>query len=308
VKNLLKRNSKRKSEHYSGLKPKKGWPKRNIQMLKNHVIPGIFRTKVGETREFTDQPLESGQVRLTWIGHSGFLIEIGIRAVIVDPNWANWLGFLKRLREPGLHLHQIPEVDLVMVTHAHHDHMHKKSLKILQSKSGVIVPRGSASLVKKLGFSTVHEMDIWELLNFDELEIIHTPAMHWGARFFHDTHRDYGGYIIRSQGKNIFHCGDSAYFPGFKEIGERYDIDIALMPIGAYDAPSGRNVHMNPEEAIQAFSDLDAKILIPMHYGTFPLGNEPIHEPVIRLLSEAERLSFSDRVMILQEGESMIFS
>lgn len=297
----------RASAHYSGLLPKKGWAGRNAKMLRNHVVPGMFRKRSGETKSLDVSPLDSDQVRLTWIGHSGFYLEIGNRSAVIDPNWAKWLGFLKRIREPGLHLHELPEVDLVLVSHAHHDHMHRKSLKTLQSSHGVVVPRGSASLVKRLDFSRVHEMQVWDELDFEGMEVIHTPALHWGARFLHDTHRDYGGYIVRAAGRSVYHCGDSAYFPGFAEIGKRHEIDIALMPIGAYDAPSGRDVHMNPEEAVQAFLELGAKYLIPMHYGTFPLGNEPVHEPVERLLKEAERLGVGDRVMIPVEGESMIF-
>lgn len=301
-----KQSKKRASEHYSGLTPKKGWAKRNVKLLSTHVVPGLFRKRGGSTKSIDPSPIASDQMRVTWIGHSAFFVEIGSRTCIIDPNWAKWLGFLKRIREPGLHLHELPELDLVLVSHAHHDHMHKKSLKTLQSTFGVVVPRGSASLVNKLNFSAVHEMQVWDSIDFDGMEVIHTPAMHWGARFIHDTHRDYGGYIIRANGRSVFHCGDSAYFPGFAEIGKRHDIDVALMPIGAYDAPSGREVHMNPEEAVQAFLELGAKVLIPMHYGTFPLGNEPLHEPVERLLKEADRLGVAQCVIVPDEGDAVI--
>ncbi len=297
---------KRLSENYSGLLPKKGWAGRNAKILRNHVVPGLFRKRSGETKPIDLTPLATDQVRVTWIGHSGFFVEIGNRTTVIDPNWAKWLGFLKRIREPGLHLHELPEVDLVLVSHAHHDHMHKKSLKTLQSSHGVVVPRGSASLVRRLDFNHVHEMQVWDQIDFDGMEVIHTPALHWGARFIHDTHRDYGGYIVRASGRSVFHCGDSAYFSGFKEIGKRHEIDVALMPIGAYEAPSGRDVHMNPEEAVQAFIELGAKSLIPMHYGTFPLGNEPTHEPVERLLKEADRLGVAHCVIVPAEGESVI--
>lgn len=298
--------NKRAAQHYSGLLPKKGWAGRNIKILRNHVVPGMFRKRSGETKALDVTPLEIDQVRLTWIGHSGFFLEIGDRTAVIDPNWAKWLGFLKRIREPGLHLHDLPEVDLVLVSHAHYDHMHKRSLKTLQSSYGVVVPRGSGSLVQRLDFRDVHEMQVWDMLDFHGMEVIHTPALHWGARFIHDTHRDYGGYIIRAAGRSVFHCGDSAYFPGFAEIGKRHDIDIALMPIGAYDAPSGRDVHMNPEEAVRAFVELGAKYLIPMHYGTFPLGNEPLHEPIERLLKEADRLGVAECVIVPAEGDSVI--
>lgn len=248
-----------------------------------------------------DPPLED-RVRITWIGHASFFLQFAGHSVIVDPNWATWHGPVKRVLKPGLNLGDVPEVDLVLVTHAHFDHLHKPSLKTLQARGGIVVPRGSASLVKRLGFPAVHEVKVWDELSFDALEVIHTPSHHWGARFLHDVHRDYGGYIVKANNKSVFHCGDSAYFGGFRDIGKRHSIDIALMPIGAYEAPSGRDVHMNPEEAVRAFADLDAKVMIPMHYGTFPLGNEPLHEPVERLLAEADRLGISDKILIPEAG------
>ena len=266
---------------YSGLLPQKGWPARNLKFLRHRVVPGMFQRRNGHVLEPVLAPPDLDKVRITWIGHASFFLQFAGHSVIVDPNWAKWHGPVKRSRRPGLNLHGVPEVDLVLVTHAHFDHLHKPSLKILQASEGIVVPMGSGSLVKRLGFP---------------------PSHHWGARFIHDTHRDYGGYIVRAGGKSVFHCGDSAYFEGFKEIGKRFQIDVALMPIGAYESPSGRDVHMNPEEAVRAFADLGAKALIPMHYGTFPLGNEPHDEPVERLLMEADRLGIREQVLIPEEG------
>ena len=244
-------------------------------------------------------------MRVTWIGHASFFIQFPQHAVLIDPNWARWHGIVKRERMPGLHIDAVPEVDLVLVSHAHFDHLHKPSLRTLKARQGIVVPKGSHSLVRRLGFDSVHEMAIWDELAFEEMEVVHTPSHHWGARYIHDTHRDYGGYIVKAGGRSVFHCGDSAYFEEFSEIGRRHKVDLALMPIGAYDAPSGRDVHMNPEEAVQAFADLEANLMIPMHYGTFPLGGEQHHEPVERLLKEADRLGLRDRIIVPQEGEAV---
>jgi len=262
----------------------------------------MFRRRAGNVLEPVLAPPDPDKVRVTWIGHASFFLQFAGHSVIVDPNWAKWHGPVKRSRVPGLDLHGVPKVDLVLVTHAHFDHLHKPTLRILQAREGIVIPLGSRSLVKYLGFPAIHEMKVWDELCFDNLEIIHTPSHHWGARFLHDTHRDFGGYIVRAGGKSVFHCGDSAYFEGFREIGSRYEIDIALMPIGAYDTPSGRDVHMNPEDAVRAFVDLNAKMLIPMHYGTFPLGNEPLDEPLGRLLAEADYLGIRDQLLIPEEG------
>ena len=134
-----------------------------------------------------------------------------------------------------------------------------------------------------------------------------TPCHHWGARVLHDTHRGFGGFIVQSGGRTIYHCGDTAYFPGFKEIGKRFDIDVALLPIGAYEPPSGRDVHMNPEQALHAFMDLGAKVMVPMHYGTFRLSHEPLDEPLERLLIAAKQMGLSEKIAVMTEGKPEIF-
>lgn len=293
------------AKNYSGLSPKKGWGSRSYRFWRHRIIPQMFRAPLGETLEADHNPPSPGKTRITWVGHASFLVQFEDRSVIFDPNWATWMGPVKRQRLPGLRLESLPVVDLVCVSHAHFDHMHKTSLRTIQSRQGIVVPRGSGKLVKKLGFERVKEMAIWEEHVMDGIDVIHTPSHHWGARFGHDTHRDYGGFIVKTPNRNVYHAGDSAYFEGFKEIGKRYDIDIALMPIGAYEAPSGRDVHLNPEEALQAYLDLGANKLIPMHYATFPLGNEEYSEPEERLLLEADRLGILDQIVMLDPGEGV---
>jgi len=124
---------------------------------------------------------------------------------------------------------------------------------------------------------------------------------------FNDTHRGFGGYVIESpNGPAIYHSGDTAYFDGFEEIGRRLHPEIALLPIGAYFPDSYRSVHTSPEEALRAFLDLHAEVMIPMHYGTFRLGREPMDEPLPRLLRAASRSAVGEKVVPLVEGESWI--
>ena len=122
---------------------------------------------------------------------------------------------------------------------------------------------------------------------------------------FKDTHRGFGGYVIEStDGPAIYHSGDTAYFSGFAEIGRRLHPEIALLPIGAYFPDSYRSVHTSPEEALQAFLDLKADAMIPMHYGTFRLGREPMDEPLPRLMRAAESAGIGNHLVALREGES----
>lgn len=258
---------------------------------------------------------ESGELGITFIGHSGFLIQIGGKNVLIDPNFANWIFILKRLRRPGLRLRELPPIDYVLVSHAHFDHLHRPSLrqvaKLTRKLGGpaptVIVPKHVGELVERLGFRQVVQTDWWQTLRDNAgLEITHTPANHWGARLIHDHHRGFGGFVVRKGEHSVYHSGDTAYFRGFEEIGQRLFPEIALLPIGAYEPPSFRNVHTSPEDALQGFLDLGAKRMIPMHYGTFRLSHEPMEEPVPRLLAAADKARVRERVTVLREGETLI--
>ena len=169
----------------------------------------------------------------------------------------------------------------------------------------VVVPSGVEDLVARLGFARVHTMTWWQQTTVAGLEVTMTPAQHWGARLFHDTHRGFGGYVLRGGGSRVYHSGDTAYFDGFREIGRRLNPEVALLPIGAYFPDSYRAVHTSPEEALRAFVELGAEVMVPMHFGTFRLGREPMEEPPVRLMEEARRLGLEERVRILQEGERL---
>jgi L-ascorbate metabolism protein UlaG (beta-lactamase superfamily) len=157
----------------------------------------------------------------------------------------------------------------------------------------------------RLGFARVHEMEWWDRLEVKGLGVTMTPCRHWGARMFNDTHRGYGGYVVENGGFSVYHSGDTAYFSGFAEIGKRLKPKVALLPIGAYFPDSYRAVHTSPEEAVRGFVELGAECMVPMHYGTFKLGREPMDEPVERLMAEAKRLGIEKKMIVLEEGEMM---
>jgi L-ascorbate metabolism protein UlaG (beta-lactamase superfamily) len=121
-----------------------------------------------------------------------------------------------------------------------------------------------------------------------------------------DGHRGYGGYLVEGGARRLYYSGDTAYFAGFREIGARLQPEFALLPIGAYTPDSYRAVHMSPEDALRAFEDLGAERMVPMHYGTFWLSEEPLDEPLPRLFASAERLGLSDRIALVREGETQI--
>jgi L-ascorbate metabolism protein UlaG (beta-lactamase superfamily) len=302
---ILPRLREGKPGNHVGLKPAEGWHKRNF--LAEVVWPSLFERRTGERRSPEFPALQAGQVALTWIGHASFLVQAPGVNLLIDPNWARWLKVIKRMREPGLELHALPDIDAVLITHAHFDHLDKRTLRKVAAEQPIVVPRNVGRLVHGLGFDRVHELEVWESMQLGPVKVTMTPAHHWGARMLADVHRGFGGFLIEVEGRSILHCGDSAYFPGFAEIGKRLPVEIALLPIGAYDPPSGREVHMTPEDALRAFVELGARTFVPMHYGTFRLSYEPAWEPPSRLIECAGAEGLLERVCFLREGEPRVF-
>jgi L-ascorbate metabolism protein UlaG (beta-lactamase superfamily) len=195
------------------------------------------------------------------------------------------------------------------------DHLDRASLRrvvrITRRRKGrapvVVVPNDVGDIVRGLGFSAVIELRWWESYVAGGLTITHTPAKHWGTRWIMDGHRGYGGYLVEGGARRLYYSGDTAYFAGFHEIGVRLRPEVALLPIGAYAPDSYRAVHTSPEDALRAFQDLGAEWMVPMHYGTFWLSEEPLEEPLPRLLASAESMGLADRIAVVPEGETKIF-
>ena len=238
-----------------------------------------------------------GELGVMFLGHSSFLLQLGGRNVLVDPVFANRLVVLRRQRRPGVVVADLPRIDVVLVSHAHMDHLNRPTLRRIArvNRDGtppvIILPHNCADLVQGMGYSEVQTLRWWEETTVAGLRITSTPAKHWGARMFKDTHRGFGGYVVAdAAGYRVYHSGDTAYFDWFREIARRTGpFDVALLPIGAYFPDAYRAVHTNPEEALQAFTELDARLMVPMHFGTFRLGREPMEEPPLRLMAEAVR-------------------
>ena len=287
-----------------------------IEQLVRLVRESHEQPMTGESR--LPEMVGKGETGVTFLGHSSFLLQMGGKNVLVDPVFSTRLIVLRRQRRPGVMVRDLPPIDLVLVTHAHMDHLDKASLRrvvratrrLRGTVPEIVVPNGVEDLVESMGFGRVHTMSWWEEIELLGLKITMTPCKHWGARMFRDTHREYGGYFIApvEGGQTLYHSGDTAYFGGFREVGERLRPDIALLPIGAYFPDTHRTVHTSPEEAVRGFVECGAKWMVPMHFGTFRLGREPMGEPVERLNADAVRLGIEDKVRVLSEGETMRLS
>lgn len=276
-------------------------------------------------RESHSQPLQGepqlppapapGESAITFIGHSSFLLQLAGQGLLVDPVFATRLIAMRRQRRPGVRVADLPKIEAVLLSHAHMDHLNRPSLRRVcreMRRRGLpapiaVVPNGVSDLVSDLGFREIRELRWWEQTVLGPLTVTSTPCKHWGARMFKDTHRGFGGYVLAAEGApTVYHSGDTAYFNGFGEIGRRLRPEIALLPIGAYFPDSHRTVHTSPEESLQAFLDVGAQTLVPMHYNTFPLGREPMTEPLPRLLAAAERVGVRAAMRPLAEGESLV--
>jgi len=276
----------------------------------------VRHSAVTPTSGETHKPklVANGDLGLTFIGHSSFFLRMGGHNVLIDPNFARWLFILKRLKRPGVEVRDLPPIDLVLITHAHFDHLHRASLRAITQHSRrmgrtttAIVPHHVLDLVADLGFDQIVELDWWGSFRHHGMTVTHVPSRHWGARVIKDSHRGYGGYVLREGKHSVYHAGDTAYFSGFREIGEKLAPEVALLPIGAYNPETYRNVHANPSDATRAFLDLNARWMIPMHYGTFRLSHEPVDEPLMLLREEAKAAGIEDRLRIMEEGITEIF-
>lgn len=254
---------------------------------------------------------------ITWIGHSTFFLQYEGMNIITDPIWARRLGFEKRLGQPGIPLSEVPPIDLILISHSHYDHLHIASIrKLYRAGTTLVVPVGLKRKMLRKGFHNCVEMEWWQEIKLGKIKLSFVPTQHWTRRTPWDTNTSHwGGYILEpaDSGKqksspNLYFAGDSGYFPGFKEIGGRYKIDIALMPIGAYEPEwFMTSQHVNPEEAIQAFLDVGAETMIPMHYGTFRLADDTAREALDRMENARVKHAISEeRIRTLGYGETLV--
>jgi L-ascorbate metabolism protein UlaG (beta-lactamase superfamily) len=279
------------------------WQRERKAKQKNgsYQVPHVDKT------ERTLMHMNRSHTLLSWIGHSTFVIQVNGATIVTDPVWANRLGTVKRLTRPGIPLSDMPDVDIVLISHSHYDHLNFASIRKLKGNPRIFVPIGLGRLFRKKGIENVVECVWWEEKRYNNITLTFVPAQHWTRRSLFDMNTSHwGGWIIQADGKPTFYfAGDSGYFRGFKEIGDRFSIDYALLPIGAYEPEWFMGPqHVTPEEAVQAFVDCKAKTFIPMHYGTFPLADDTPEEALDRLLAEWKRRQLADeRLKLLKLGE-----
>jgi L-ascorbate metabolism protein UlaG (beta-lactamase superfamily) len=246
--------------------------------------------------------------QMTWIGHASVLLQLDGKNVMIDPVFSPRIfPLLRRRSPPGLTRSALPQIDALLITHNHRDHLDDRSVRGLPRQTPVVVPPRLGPWFCRRGFDEVIELDWWEQVTLDGLQITAVPARHWSRRGLFDTNRSgWCGYLVRSAGITAYHAGDTGWFDGFQEIAARQqEISLALLPVGGNEPVwLMEHHHLTPEQAGEAFLALRAKTLIPIHWGTFRLSDEPLRAPIRRLLDwwTASEIPPSRRLIIPTAG------
>lgn len=248
---------------------------------------------------------------IAWIGHASFLIRIGGEYWITDPIFSERALLPKRKTPPGLSLDaflSLPGRKNVVISHNHYDHLDAESIRRLSAGTRVFVPLGLKAMMHDLGKEDVVEMDWWQAVSCgDGCRVICLPAQHWSRRLTQGTDTTlWASFLLEAQGRKIYFGGDSGYFVGYREIGNRYPgIDYALLPVTAYEPRWFMHYpHMDAREALDAFHDLGARYFIPTQWGTFRLGDEPIAQAPSALAGAAQAAGTDPgRIIVLAIGQ-----
>jgi N-acyl-phosphatidylethanolamine-hydrolysing phospholipase D len=266
----------------------------------------------------TDQNL----ISITWLGHSSMLLKVNGFNILTDPVFAERASpfpFLgpKRLTPVPFDFESLPVIDVVLISHNHYDHLDAPGVKKLAAmyqkfqKPLFIVPEGLKIWFRKKGIFQVEELAWWESVRHQDLTVHSVPARHFSSRFILDTNfTKWCGFIAEIGNFKFFFAGDTGYSKEFKNIGLKYGpIDLAAIPIGAY-SPRWfmQSKHVNPEEAVKIHQDVLSKKSVAMHWGTFKLTLEPVHEPPEKLAKARDAAGLlCEDFMVLKQAESLFF-
>ncbi len=251
---------------------------------------------------------------ILWVGHATCLIQIGDKVFLTDPMFGNTAGLISKRRiEPGIAPSSIDKLDFILISHIHFDHLHYGSLEMLSKTAVMLMPPGSREYTPEFGFSDYRELHPWEIFESGGVRITAVPVNHFNGRYGFDASWSesdtFTGYVLEYQGKTVFFAGDTGYdSEKFKEIGKRFTIDAALIPIAPIEPRDFmRRFHTDPQEALQVFEDAHAKTMIPIHHRTFVQGLDSsltyAQDQLKHLVSEQH---LEGRVLILNVGEQKI--
>jgi N-acyl-phosphatidylethanolamine-hydrolysing phospholipase D len=276
-------------------------------------------TRIGESippppHMITTPVLQNAKLAVSWVGHSTVLIQVHDKLVITDPLFTNTIGMVvKRFVQAGLDPSLLSKVDFTLVSHMHFDHLSYGSLDMLPKNGALLFPDGLARYVPDFGFQEIDEMKSWDVIEKDSVRITAVPVQHFSGRYGFDRdwmeEAGYTGYVIEYKGIVVFFAGDTGYNPElFKEIGRRFKIDLAIIPIAPSSGSGlGSQVHVGPLGALEIFKDVGAHYMMPIHFGTMLFGSTTNPQgPLDQLRAAAAEEGVFDRIVGLEVGEQRI--
>lgn len=263
-----------------------------------------------------DQPVKKdARLAVIWVGQATALVQIDDKVILTDPVFTSTVGQLsKRIVEPGLDPEKLPRIDAVLVSHMHFDHLSLGSLSMIEDKvKMLLLPRGGTAYLTDFSFPSI-ELAPWELWEKDGLRVTAAPVDHVGFRYGIDDawmKESFTGYVIEYHGMKVYFGGDTAYDQRlFVETARRFPkLDLALLPIGPIEPRDFmRRFHMDPHEAVQAFVDLDAQRMVPIHYDTFVNSVDRPGDALKALADARKRYSIGEREIVpIGIGEQWVF-
>jgi N-acyl-phosphatidylethanolamine-hydrolysing phospholipase D len=264
-------------------------------------------------RMITTPVIPNANLAVGWVGHATVLVQMHDKLVLTDPLFTNTIGMLvKRFVKPGLDPAILPKVDVTLISHMHFDHLSFGSLEELPKNGILVIANGLDRYTPEFGFKETVMLEPWQSIEDDSIRITAVPARHFNGRYGFDRAwlgtTGYTGYVVEYRGVTIFFAGDTGYDPElFKEIGKRFKIDLALIPIAPGGRGLGSSVHVSPLGAVKIFEDVGAIYLMPIHFGTMAYGGPPDPgERLQALYDAAEQEGVADRVVVLQVGEQRV--
>ena len=280
-------------------------------LSRNHFRDRYSREKVTPV-SFDWQTVKTHQgLSVTFINHASVLIKDRESCILVDPVFRGLSFFIKDFSPLNLDLPAMPKPDLVLLTHGHYDHLDLPTLKSLADDTRLITPLGYDRILDELAPRPATRLDWLEDCSHGRTRITLLPCNHWTMRnpLVGPNRSLWGSYLVQSAGgRTIYLSGDTAYFDGFRQLGRMYDIDLAIINVGAYEPRwFMKSSHMNPAEAVRAFRELRARHLLVVHWGTFRLGDEPVYLPPIQVKEEMAKAGLADRLIDLPHGQTFCF-
>lgn len=271
------------------------------------VLDAIFSRPLPAPHRPSFAEWENAEVAAAWLGHATVLLRIGGKTILTDPVFSTRVGLSlaiatggpARLVAPALRVGELPKIDLILVSHAHFDHLDRPTLARLPKNVPVITARNTRDLLDDLGYTNVSEVGWGDIVKLNGLSIKGWEVNHWGARTMTDTYRTACAFLLEAGKRRVLFGGDSAYGKHFAEVG---GVDLAAMGIGAYN-PWIKG-HATPEQAWDMAQQMRAKFVLPMHHKTFRLSHEPMEEPLERMQQAAGR--DADRLVASEIGQTWV--